>query len=169
MTGKNLVRFGASISLVAVSVACLAGCTDSAEPASVSGQPSSTTPSSTNLQDFSVRPVVAIRKGAFLPKDCLVAETPAADEQITVCFDEDQYVLGKQALGPDDVASVEPSEHSVIVRLDDAGTAELASLTERAAASKPPQNQLALMVAGEIVSAPTVAEPINGGVIQIPT
>lgn len=59
------------------------------------------------------------------------------------------------------------SEWSVDVRLSPRGAKLFGELTARAADAVPPGNQIALVVDGEVKSAPVVAEVISDGEVQI--
>ncbi|MBC6457726.1 SecDF P1 head subdomain-containing protein [Actinomadura sp. HBU206391] len=57
----------------------------------------------------------------------------------------------------------------VLIELGPADSGAFGSLTRQVATEQPPRNQLALVVDGKVLSAPSVQEPITGGEIQITT
>jgi hypothetical protein len=67
-------------------------------------------------------------------------------------------------------ALIDPSGGSgwqVHIDLAPADGTAFGSLTTQVAAEQPPRNQLALVVDGKVISAPSVQEPITGGQVQI--
>lgn len=85
-----------------------------------------------------------------------------------------RYTLGKVELNGTRVTEVKATAGPdtgtswiVSLSLDDEGTKSFTRLTTELAAKTPPQNQLAIVVRGRVVSAPTVMSPITGGEVQI--
>lgn len=64
-------------------------------------------------------------------------------------------------------ATTDMPEPTLQVSLDSAGAEALASLTGDLVERTPPQNQIAIVVDDEVISAPTVLSAITDGVIQI--
>ena len=58
-------------------------------------------------------------------------------------------------------------EPVVLISLDDAGAEIVEQRTAALAALEPPQNALAIAVKARVLSAPTVAEAIPGGELQV--
>lgn len=110
------------------------------------------------------RPVIKTERG-----DCTA--TPAPDG--TACdSDGNRYLLGKVELDGARVTEVKAAAGQdlawiVNLSLDDEGSQSFTRLTTELAAKTPPQNQLAIVVNGRVVSAPTVMSPITGGKVQI--
>ncbi|WP_112249220.1 SecDF P1 head subdomain-containing protein [Kribbella monticola] len=83
-----------------------------------------------------------------------------------------RYSLGKVELDGGSVTQVKAvagqnSDWYVNLKLDSAGSRLFGELTADLAQKKPPQNQLAIVVRGRVVSAPTVMSAIPGGDVQI--
>jgi hypothetical protein len=55
----------------------------------------------------------------------------------------------------------------IILKASEPGTTAIADLTRRLATQQPPQNELAVVVDGVVVTAPAVPEAITGGELQI--
>ncbi|GGK80868.1 protein translocase subunit SecD [Streptomyces flaveus] len=118
--------------------------------------------------------------------DCSTAKGRAAasekaaqaedSETIVACDPESQY---KYALGPvavngervDDASAVFATTTGegwiVQMEFDDKGGDQFAEVTGRLVGQAPPQNQFAIVLDGEIVSAPSVNSAITGGSAQI--
>jgi preprotein translocase subunit SecD len=97
--------------------------------------------------------------------------TPAGS---TVCgLDGYNYVLGKVEIDGGNVTEVKAAQSPdntgwlVNLTLDDQGAAAFGRLTADLATKQPPLNQLAIVVRGQVVSAPTVMSAIPGGELQI--
>jgi preprotein translocase subunit SecD len=83
-----------------------------------------------------------------------------------------RYSLGEVELDGSHVTEVkvvagQNSDWYVNLKLDSEGTRLFGDLTTDLAAKTPPQNQLAIVVRGRVVSAPTVMSAITGGDVQI--
>jgi preprotein translocase subunit SecD len=94
----------------------------------------------------------------------------------TACDDDGMiYTLGKVELDGSHVSQVkagnDPAQGtttwSIAISLDDEGAKLFGELTASLAKQSPPANQLAIVVHGSVVSAPTVQSAIPGGQIQI--
>jgi preprotein translocase subunit SecD len=102
------------------------------------------------------------------PNGCS-ASTPAG----TACgSDGTRYTLGKVALDGTHVSEVKAAKGTdlawvVNLTLDDEGGRLFEQLTAELSTKTPPQNQLAIVVRGRVVTAPTVMSPIPGGQVQI--
>jgi hypothetical protein len=108
------------------------------------------------------------------PKGCEAATTATPDG--TACgADGTRYTLGPVALDGTHVTEVRTGQSQgnsdlswqVNLTLDGEGEATFTKLTTDLAAKTPPQNQLAIVVRGKVVSAPTVMSAIPGGKVQI--
>lgn len=83
-----------------------------------------------------------------------------------------RYTLGKVELDGGNVSGVKAGAGTgvdwiVNLTLDQEGTQAFGRLTTDLAKKTPPQNQLAIVVNGRAVTAPTVMSPITAGKIQI--
>ncbi|GAA1587470.1 hypothetical protein GCM10009789_46250 [Kribbella sancticallisti] len=97
--------------------------------------------------------------------------TPAADG-IACGPDGTRYSLGKVELDGTHVSDVTTSAGptgawNVALSLDADGAQLFARLTTDLAAKTPPQNQLAIVVRGRVVTAPVVSSAITGGKVEI--
>ncbi|WP_328320872.1 hypothetical protein OHA70_22920 [Kribbella sp. NBC_00382] len=106
------------------------------------------------------------------PNGCSASTTASPDG--TACgSDGTRYTLGTVALDGTHVSKVEaalPSNNStwvVNLTLDDEGSKSFEQLTAGLATKTPPQNQLAIVVRGKVVTAPAVMSAIPGGKVQI--
>ncbi|EGX55791.1 preprotein translocase subunit SecD [Streptomyces zinciresistens K42] len=85
-----------------------------------------------------------------------------------------KFLLGPAVLTDTDVASAEAVNGTsggagwlVQLAFTSSGTAKFTEVTGRLAGNRDPQNQFAVVVDGEVVSAPAVAQALTGGVAQI--
>jgi len=144
--------------VVAVGALFLVRGDDSQPPAGKAGG----RPSAPEAVQF--RPVLKAEQG-----DCTA--TPAPSD--TACDSEgNRYLLGKVELDGAHVTEVEAAAGQdtawvVNLRLDDEGSKSFARLTTDLATKPTPQNQLAIVVGGRVISAPVVMSPIIGGQVQI--
>jgi preprotein translocase subunit SecD len=105
------------------------------------------------------------------PNGCGASTTTSPDG--TACgADGTRYTLGKVALDGTHVAEVKAGQGTdlswvVNLTLDDAGSKSFEQLTAELATKTAPQNQLAIVVRGRVVTAPTVMSPIPGGKVQL--
>jgi preprotein translocase subunit SecD len=113
------------------------------------------------------RPVLAAEQGG-----CTATPSPSADS--TACGpDGVRYTLGKVELDGTHVSEVKPagSEGSggwiVGLTLDDEGSQKFSRLTSELTSKPAPQNQLAIVVRGRVITAPTVMSAITGGKVEI--
>ena len=104
----------------------------------------------------------------FIAGDC-AKPAPVTEEFAAACDDNGTvYLLEPAALTEDDIASAEALEAGgVTVTFTDEAATDLANLTALAAIATAPQNQVAMVVNGVVVSAPVVQEKITGGSVQI--
>ncbi|MEU3462258.1 hypothetical protein ABZ721_20270 [Streptomyces sp. NPDC006733] len=124
--------------------------------------------------DATVPPALQARYAAY---DCKApaAGPAAAPEAPTVACDKTpvKYVLGPAALTGRDVTSakaqLDPQSAAWIVNLEltTAGGAKFAQVTGALAQQQAPANQIGIMLDRAIVSAPSVAQSITGGKVQI--
>jgi hypothetical protein len=112
--------------------------------------------------------------GELLRIDCARAPRPVPAEANAILCDGAgfRYGLGPSELPPDAVATAMALQGAfddwvVQVELTEAATPAFEQLTRRLADVGPPLNQAAIVINGAVVSAPAVAEPIDGGVLQI--
>ncbi|GAA3596000.1 SecDF P1 head subdomain-containing protein [Kribbella ginsengisoli] len=124
-----------------------------------------TRPSTPEAVQF--RPVVKAE-----PNGCGASTTTASAD--TACgSDGIRYTLGKAGLDgthvTEVVAAQSPDKVAWVVNLtlDDEGSKAFAQLTAGLATKMPPENQLAIVVRGKVVTAPTVMSEITGGKVQI--
>ncbi|WP_105565629.1 SecDF P1 head subdomain-containing protein [Microbacterium halophytorum] len=61
----------------------------------------------------------------------------------------------------------DPAQEAIVLELGEAASGMVEDLTASIAENQPPQNQMAIVVDGEVVSRPAVMEPISGPEIQI--
>jgi preprotein translocase subunit SecD len=127
-----------------------------------------------------ITPAVAKR---FEELDCTQAENRqggdlAKPTDVVAACDREgaaKYILGPAVVQGTDVTSAEavlPTQGGIanwIVELsfDDAGTRAFADVTRQVTTLQPPLNQVAIVLDGVVVSAPTINEPITGGRAQI--
>ncbi|MET7277754.1 hypothetical protein ABZS29_05935 [Kribbella sp. NPDC005582] len=87
--------------------------------------------------------------------------------------DGTRYTVGKTELDGTHVTAVQAAADPqgigwlVTLKLDAEGTKAFATLTGQLVKSKPPTNQLAIVVKDRVVSAPMVSAPITEGRVQI--
>lgn len=104
----------------------------------------------------------------FIAGDC-ATPAPATEDFVAVC-DQDGtvYLLAPAALTEQDLASVEPLDAGgLTVQFTDDGTERFAQLTALAASSQAPANQVAIVLNGEVFSAPAVQGEITSGAAEI--
>lgn len=108
------------------------------------------------------------------PGRCPASPAVSAGPQITACgLDGLLYTLSKAELDGGHVTEVKAEQPPgslkwvVNVVLDGDGARLFEKLSTELAGKTPPQNQLAIVVRGRLVSAPTVQSPIAGGKVQI--
>ncbi|KAB8162659.1 protein translocase subunit SecD [Streptomyces sp. 3MP-14] len=105
------------------------------------------------------------------------AAAEAKDEETVVSCDTDG--VWKYALGPVAVPGTDVSDANAIydtqrgqgwivqMRFTDAGAGKFADITEQLSTQAEPQNQFAIALDGEVVSAPSVRERLGGGRAEI--
>ena len=162
----------------------LAACTTPTSSGSADLAPASpTTSSSTSIGDVIVqqRPVSEVRTGTStsdLPLTCapnrctpsdlaaskLVLKGPLGFRYALGPIICDQHNIESVTASP---SSVQPDVWVVDVVLDETGAEALASATTTAVSSATPENELALVVGGMVVSAPVVRTPITSGRFQV--
>lgn len=129
-----------------------------------SGSTSSTTKPAPEAVQF--RRVVKTEPGA-----CATTSATTATPDGTACgSDGIRYTLGKVELDGSRVSEVKAALRDtwyVGLSLDQEGARLFDRLTTDLAAKTPPQNQLAIVVHGRVVTAPTVSAPISGGKVEI--
>lgn len=155
-----VIVLGLVLVIVVAVVAVLLVRSDDSKPAAgkAGGRPSAP-------ESVQFRSVIKTERG-----DCTATPAPAD----TACDSEgNRYLLGKVELDGTRVTEVKAAAAQgdtawiVNLSLDDEGSQSFARLTTELAAKTPPQNQLAIVVNGRVVSAPTVMSPITGGKVQI--
>lgn len=103
------------------------------------------------------------------------AGSPADEPLVTCSVTGDRvYQLGPVEVSGAEIESVsttpapgDPSHWAVVLKASEAGKTRIADLTRRLSGNQPPQNQLAVVVAGLVVTAPAVNEAITAGELQI--
>ncbi|MEV6417858.1 hypothetical protein [Kribbella sp. NPDC051718] len=106
------------------------------------------------------------------PNGCS-ASTPTTSTDTACDADGIRYTLGKVALDGTHVsevtAALAPNNLSWVVNLtlDDQGSKAFGQLTAGLATKTPPQNQLAIVVRGKVVTAPSVMSAITGGKVEL--
>ena len=137
---------------------------DDAKPAADSSTPAARTkPSDPTAVEF--RRVLTAKPGT--------CPTPAPSG--TGCDDKGtRYTLGKVELNGSNVSEVKAAIQEngaggwyVGLTLDAEGAEQFEQLTGAVAQQQPPANQLAIVVHGQVVAAPSVQSAISGGQIQI--
>jgi hypothetical protein len=98
--------------------------------------------------------------------------SPASGSGGVVCgADGTSYTLGSVELDGKHVSQVTARDSNgswvVALELDDEGGRLFGQLTAELAKQPPPANQLAIVVDGKVVSAPTVMSAITGGEVEI--
>lgn len=82
----------------------------------------------------------------------------SADERINIV----DATVRLEPLGESDT-----TQEAIVLVLGDAASGMVEDLTASIAANEPPQNQMAIVVDGAVVSRPAVMEPITGPEIQV--
>jgi|GEM_PF-1990773 len=127
---------------------------------------------------FEIRAVAEQASVVELPASAECARAPLApDESGWVCVDATSiaYLVEPASLTAADVVTVDVGPNAaqgssgwmLNVTLTDTGATAFAELTAEAAEATPPANQVAVLVDGEVMSAPSVMEAITGGAIQL--
>jgi preprotein translocase subunit SecD len=106
------------------------------------------------------------------PGGCTASTSPSAEG--TACGpDGVRYTLGKVELDGTHVSEVkkpifrDASGWTVGLTLDSEGAQTFSRLTSELSKKTPPQNQIAIVVRGRVVTAPSVMSPITGGELEI--
>ncbi len=89
---------------------------------------------------------------------------------MTACdADGNVYTLGPAVATATDVTSAlaDPGAPSIIVQLGSEGTAAFLAATKYAIEAPAPQDQIALVSDGEVLSAPNARSPVADGLLQI--
>jgi preprotein translocase subunit SecD len=159
------LRPGAAAVVCALGFVALTGCSSDSE--------------ASNGRVFQARPVLAqqpVGAGVACPP---IDVNPPTTEPVSTCS-TDQAVL--YSLGPafatngsiaaatshsSDFGGAKPDAGSVTVALAGEGNTELTSVTETIKVLPPPQNQIATVINGVVVSAVTVQERIIDGRIEV--
>jgi hypothetical protein len=149
------------IAVLAVGAVVLLRSNDDGNPAVSKG---ATRPSTPEAVQF--RPVLKTEANGCS------ASTAASPDGTACGSDGTRYTLGKVALDGTNVSAVEAAQGTdlawvVNLTLDDEGSKSFAQLTTGLATKTPPQNQLAIVVRGKVVTAPTVMSAITGGKVQL--
>ncbi|MDR3202673.1 MAG: hypothetical protein LBT54_06040 [Bifidobacteriaceae bacterium] len=171
-------RRSAAAGIAVVGLAALAACSGSGGNTAITDD-AVTSPAAEFRQVLAVVGLPAEPGGDDAPPLC--GETvPMSDGGITACSSDGafRYELGPVVLGSDAVeeAAGVPAEGEgeiadgvtgggtvLSVTLTQAGTEQLADLTGEIAGLPEPRDQLALVVDGQVWSAPRIAEPIEVG------
>ncbi|MGZ0148705.1 SecDF P1 head subdomain-containing protein [Kribbella sp. WER1] len=150
------------VAIIGVGAVLLVTRSSNDKPAAKESPAVNTKPSDPKAIEF--RRVLATKSGT--------CPTPATDG--TACDDKGMvYTVGKVELDGSHVSEVkadyEPGNTSwfISLDLDPEGTKLFGQLTAGLAKQDPPANQLAILVHGQVVTAPTVQSAIPGGKIQI--
>ena len=108
---------------------------------------------------------------AFAETDCADTPVDAGAGYVVACDPAmtAKYLLGEEFVPLDAVDSVEPGIDSVLLVLDADGTRAFGELSQEAYATAPPGNQVALLVNGEVVTAPTMNGVILDGRVNVTT
>ena len=126
---------------------------------------------------FEIRAVAEQASVVELPVGAECAQTPLApNESGWMCVDATSiaYLVEPAALTAADVVTVEvgpsampgSSDWMLNVTLTDTGATAFAELTAEASEATPPANKVAVLIDGEVMSAPAVMESITGGTVQ---
>jgi preprotein translocase subunit SecD len=104
----------------------------------------------------------------FIAGDC-ASPAPATNEFLGACdADGSLYLLKPAVVDQGDIASAEaPDEGGLYIEFTDHGTELFAELTAAVASADPPQNQVGILLNGEVLSAPGVQEEITSGAAHI--
>ncbi len=150
-----------------VAALVLAGCggSDGGAEASVAGS-------------FEIRAVTAESRISELPADAECAQAPLAlNESGWICDDATStaYLVEPASLAAGDVetvsaeASGQPGSTAweVMLTFTATGDKKFEELTREASGAMPPANTLVVVVDGEVVAAPSVMSPIEGGIATI--
>ncbi|MFI6538402.1 SecDF P1 head subdomain-containing protein [Nonomuraea sp. NPDC050547] len=126
--------------------------------AMVIGAASSRLPWKPVSESFALRPVLDMRTAP-----CAAGWIAGQDNASCYQLDQATEVTAEKA-----TANFGPSGQWVIqVTLNEADGREFTALTEKVHQLPQPRNQLAIVIGGKVISAPTVLEPIPGRVLEI--
>lgn len=104
------------------------------------------------------------------------AADPPRDEPLVTCSatGDMAYRLGPVEVPGTEIVSAsaapapgDPTSWVVNLKASEAGTARIADVTRRLSGNQPPENQLAVVVNGLVVTAPAVQAAITAGEVQI--
>jgi preprotein translocase subunit SecD len=170
----NYRRRIAAASLLASAALLVAGCAGSSASPEGSAGAATSGPAATGASAFQIRPVLAVEPAA--PGDCEEQPvTPPADQPAAACDaagpQQSLYDLAPARITLADVAGAEVADSMgapvVNVALTEAGTAQLAEMTRELASSPAPENMAAIVLDGQVQSAPMVQQEIATGAVQI--
>jgi preprotein translocase subunit SecD len=103
--------------------------------------------------------------------DAGACASPPSTPGIVCGADGIGYTLGKVELDGRNVAKAEAKLSNatwvLALQLDDQGSKAFEQLTADVATKSPPANQIAIVVDGKVVSAPSVMSAITGGQLEI--
>ncbi|MBC9716533.1 hypothetical protein H9Y04_28775 [Streptomyces sp. TRM66268-LWL] len=119
-----------------------------------------------------------VRNAQMVAKDACQVREAAAAEPLTTCGTDasgatTQYVLERVALPGTEIARAQAAHDkamgtwTVNLEFTAQGTAHFADVTAELAQQQPPANQFAIVLDGEVVSAPSVQQALTGGRAQI--
>ncbi|MGW0970771.1 SecDF P1 head subdomain-containing protein [Streptomyces sp. NPDC002516] len=128
----------------------------------------------------------AALQARFAAMDCSARERPAAEteatarESVVACGTDGgktatrtKFALGPTAVDGAHVTSAESVRDTqsggrlVRLRFDSVGARQFSALTAAQAVNTPPQNQLAIVLDGVVISAPSVSGRLDGGTVDI--
>ncbi len=153
--------------MVAWALLMASGCASDGSAPLASGAASPTVrPSAADAAAFEIRPVLGI---AETNAEC-TGEPVGSAEQMTACdADGKGYTLGPAAATAADVisAEVDPAAPAITIQLGPDGATAFLAATTYAIDASPPQDQVALVSDGAVLSAAAVRSPISDGRLQV--
>ncbi|GAA1516362.1 SecDF P1 head subdomain-containing protein [Kribbella lupini] len=117
------------------------------------------------------RDPAAVEFRRVVTADAGLCASPPATPGVVCGADGTGYTLGKVELDGRNVSKAEAKLSNtswvVSLQLDDQGSKAFEQLTADVAKKSPPANQIAIVVDGKVVSAPSVMSAITGGQLEI--
>lgn len=109
------------------------------------------------------------RTDCTVPEQIFGTDTSDPDPGVVACGSDGsvKYLLGSAPLTDRHLESVSVDGSTVTVTFTTEGASVLADLTAQLAGQPAPRNQVAMVTEGSVSSAPSVASPITGGVIEM--
>ncbi len=151
-------RVGAAVASAVLALALLTGCAALRAP---------NAPDAEHGLGLQVRQVQAVGSGGECASVLLPGDAGTLCDGSGLAYDVAEAKLISPEVSHASVVDAGAGQYAISLELTSAGAAILQAMTTAAVASAPPGNQLAIVVDGEVLSAPAVAEPLTDGTVQI--